>query len=201
MATATANSQILKLEVNRPEVLALQYAEGRLCPTKIPGASDQVMFTFTNGTKAFWPVEVAGQIKDAGIGARVPFQITRLSGNRYDIRAMSQPGVHESETEKSWQNVPSHPATSTPVGAQQPIQRSAVTPITPPPPLPGFTAPPAQIQTIGDKLGACYMVAVDTCLATENYAERKGMEIRATFEDVRALAATIFIALNNGGGR
>ncbi len=53
--------------------------------------------------------------------------------------------------------------------------------------------PPLKITPIVARLMASYMTAVDTLLETQVYAQRKGLVIAVTCEDVRCLAATIFI--------
>ncbi len=50
-----------------------------------------------------------------------------------------------------------------------------------------------KIAPIVARLMASYMTAVDTLLETQVYAQRKGLVIAVTCEDVRCLAATIFI--------
>lgn len=192
MATATVGNALIKLDTNVPQVLALAFADGKRFVSKIPGAPDQVLFSFTNGARAFWPIALAEQIKLAGIGANVPFQVIKLSGrDRYDIKPVEVAAKAERETEQSWQNVPSHPATQTPIKTPTPTQDTP--PRAHPPDAP---VPP---NGMAERYMACFAIAVDVALATENYAERKGMDVRATFEDVRAMAATVFI--NEYGGR
>ncbi len=52
---------------------------------------------------------------------------------------------------------------------------------------------PNQIGPVAARLMASYMTAVDTLLETQVYAQRKGLVLAITCEDVRCLAATVFI--------
>ena len=46
---------------------------------------------------------------------------------------------------------------------------------------------------------ACFLIAVDTAVETEAYAKRKGLDVRFTADDLRAIAATLYISESRGG--
>jgi hypothetical protein len=81
--------EVLSLEPGAPERIALQYAKGKIIESRIPNGPNQVMFTLTDDRVAFLPLIAADQIRDAGIKARVPFEITKISAHNYQIRNLT----------------------------------------------------------------------------------------------------------------
>lgn len=71
----------VRFEPNVPQVIALAFSEGKEIESQFPkpdgSPSYQVLFTLVDGRRAFLPPVAAQKIKEAGITARVPFEICR----------------------------------------------------------------------------------------------------------------------------
>jgi len=78
-----------------------------------------------------------------------------------------------------------------PVAAPKPAPTAAAAIALPP----QLAAPPD-----ANLMAACLMQAVDSCIQTEKYAAAKGYGIQFTSEDVRAIAASLYIQHSKSGG-
>jgi hypothetical protein len=196
-------ADLLELATNKPEVVALAYADGREYPSKIPGAPAQVMFTLVDGRRVFWPQPFAESLKSAGIAANVPFEVVKaeIAKGRTQLqfrplsgggRAVNAP-ASEAPTSKGTNNY------SSPNDIPAPPERLYTAPAT-------RTAPPAApeptpITPRAACMCAAMMAAVDAVLETQAYAARKGLGLTFGEESVRAIGLSIYISDCKGGAR
>jgi hypothetical protein len=181
-------AELLKLKMNVPEVIALQFAIGKNVESTIPNAPYQVMFTLCDGRRTFQPLSFADRIREAGIQASQPFEVTRVSANNFRVRTFEE-GTVVSATPPAIAQQASPAQSATPRngnGAPAPPPPPA-RPAAPPP-------PPADFAPRSKAAMAAYKDAVDTFVKMKAYAQTKGLALDVRCEDVRCLAATFMIA-------
>jgi hypothetical protein len=172
MTPATA---IIKFEVNKPQVLALAYAEGK--PSQSRYSGDQLMFTTTTGDRFFVEPYVGDRIAAAGITVGKPFEICKretMAGNRrvvdFQVRAIAPPPLPQPPPMPP---APRTSAPSAPVTATAPVNGAG--------------------QTAAEIMAECYRVAVDIAVSTQAYAHENGLNLAPVFEDVRTMGTALFI--------
>lgn len=190
----------LKLRVGVPAIIALQNTTGKIKESSIPNAPSDVMFTLCDGRVAFLPMNVADRIRQAGIQAGQSFEI--LKASMYDFRLKKIGAGSAAET------APPAIAQTTTSAAQSATPRNGNGNAPPPPPLPArppAAAPPslpaAPTPTATNQLMGCFMQAIDAIQEAQLYANRKGLGITFSSEDVRATAISCWIGCNKGGAR
>lgn len=171
-------AEILELQTNVPEVVALAYAEGREYPSRIAGAPPQVMFTLVDGRRVFWPQPFAESLRNSGIGARVPFEIVK----RELAKGKTQLQFRAINTTPAARTANAGVSTST-----QTTEQSHPTP-----------APTAAQKTCTQTLAGALIASIDAYLIAVEYAKAKGIEcsipfLEFTAEDVRMSATSLMI--------
>ena len=185
---------ILKLQTNVPEVIALQFATGKIAVSTIPNAPNQVLFTLCDGRKLYLPLSVADRIRDAGITAGRTFQILKVSAHDYRVGILAESGVAQTAHPPVMNNDMSREHSPAP-----PPPPALLPPPPAPPPQPAAAPPPGPATVsplVTTKLMGCLMAAIDAAIEAETYATRKGLELRFSSEDIRTMANTI--AMNGG---
>jgi hypothetical protein len=180
-------ADLLELQTNIPQVVALAYSDGKEFPSKIAGAPPQVMFTLVDGRRVFWPQPFAESLRNSGIAANVPFEVVKR------------------ETSKGKTQLQFRAVASTP------------TPAPPPPPayVPAQTierlytarseapaAPVPQREPVtpaSAKMCAAMCAAVDAALETQAYAARRGLDVEFSEESIRCIGLSIYISNEKGG--
>lgn len=181
-------ADLLELQTNRPEIVALAYTDGKEFPSKIPGAPAQVMFTLVDGRRVFWPKPFAESIRDAGIQANMPIEVTKREMSKGKTQLQFRP-VPQQQERPAYQ-----PA--------QTVERIYTAPATRTTPAPVAIAQPAAaapVNTTTARLCAALCSAIDAAAEAQGYAERHGMNLEFQTEDIRALAITAFIEASKGG--
>lgn len=180
-------ADLLELQTNVPQVVALAYSDGKEFPSKHAGAPPQVMFTLVDGRRVFWPQPFAVSLRNSGIAANVPFEVVKRE-------------VAKGKTELQFRLIAPPPAAPAPPATHY---DNAYRDHTPAPHYPEAPAPaplPSNALTpIAARFSAADMVAIDTLIAAREYAQRKGLALEIRCEDVRARAATIMIEQSKGG--
>lgn len=194
----------VKFQTNIPEIVALQYAQGKAVES--PYTGDQVMFTLVDGRVMYLPPFVADKIHGAGIPARQPFAIVKREvthGNRrsveYQIETHNSPNPQGAPSVK--ENAPHKETATAPTRTPQPVQNTKALAIAAQ--LAESLAQPAT-QTDSDVLKATGRAAIDAVLDVERYAQERGLtDFAFGAEDVRALWISSFIeaSRSNKGGR
>ncbi len=176
-------AELLRLRKGVPEIVSLAYADGKEIASQRPDAPPSIMFTLVDGRRTFLPVSAAEQIRRAGITARVPMEIVKLAEDEYQIRCL---GGGAASTAPSATTTTTHQNSNAPA--------PTVTRI--------YTAPAAAPQADASfspasaRLMACLKGAIDAAIEAEAYAERQGLELRFSSEDIRTMANTL--AMNGG---
>jgi len=172
---------IVQLAPGKPEVLALKFAKGR-------DYGERVLFSTVDERVLYLDQEEARELEALGIPKEVPFSITRVrtgkGGTRCEFARLNG-AAEKAAAPNGSARVPQ--AHDTPVYPEVPAVSSLGSP--------DLTG---RITPVAAKLLASYMTAVDTLLETQVYAQRKGLVIAITCEDVRCLAATVFISAEGG---
>jgi hypothetical protein len=178
--------EVLKLQPNRPEVIALRFQTGK--PVTGYGG-EQFMYSLTDGRALFVDPPIAAQIDGLSLGKGEPFEITkyvRAEGRQklttYEVKYLQPteaPATPQASTRQAGQSQPS--ATPT---AQEVTH------------LPQATAAAAIAPT---RIMSALCAAIDAVVEAQAYATRKGLHIAFTSEDVRAIANTLHIDASKGG--
>ena len=189
----------VKFQTNIPEVVSLAFAKGKPVSSQFGG--DQVMYSLEDGRRMYLPPFVAEKIEAAGISARMPFAICKREvthGNRRSVEYQIE--THNDADElAAGTGSKTVPTSTAAVKATMSRPQDNSTPPTPP------IAPRATAAAAGgDDIDLAAMIyahirAIDVAAAAESYAAERGLAIRYTSEDVRAIAATLFIQASKGG--
>jgi hypothetical protein len=190
--------ETLKLQPNRPEVIALAFQSGKSFTSTLTG-DEQVMFTLMGEKRLYVDLPVAQSIEQLSLGKGEPFEITkcvdRAKKVSYEVRYLAteaQPPagptfeqhlraglVTQPPARTSVQTRPNGTASQEGVHPEQQQQHSSPA--------------PAATNHVGGKLMSCFMSAIDAIAEAQTYATRKGLGITFTAEDVRAAAISAYI--------
>ena len=178
MATAPnpSPSNNLKFRVNVPETVALKFADGMPVSSRYSG--EQVMFTLTDDRRMYVDPYVADRIRAAGIRANEAFTITKTE------RQVGNRRVVDFEVETS---APSAKTTA-PVSSRDHQQVTQST-------THATNTRPEGAQLLHD----CGVQAIQILRSWADQAKNAGIVADFNGEDVRTMAATLFI--NAHGGR
>lgn len=195
-AAQTSGGGTVRFQTNVPEVIELEFARGKQVSSQFGG--DQVMYSLTDGRRMYLPPFVAQKIEDAGIGAHTPFSLCKKEvthGNRRSVEYVI--GNLDGEAEPFQDSAPAVTPKAAVRGA---FSRPQDTTSAPPPP------PPSAPRATTDDMDLAAMIyahirAIDVAHAAESYAAERGLAIRYTSEDVRCIAAALFIQQSKGGAR
>jgi hypothetical protein len=205
------NAGVLRIEPNVPQVIALAFSEGKEIESQFPkpdgSPSYQVLFTLVDGRRAFLPQVAAQKIKEAGIMARVPFEICRRQSGqqtRWEVKTQNDDG-----TDARTPAPPMQTAKSIPV--LNPNTNHYEVPVRPipqaPTPWPVHTPPqqavidrklsepqPAPVPAMVNRILASYVVAFDVVARLQQVSEERGLGLNFVKEEhIRQIAATAFI--------
>jgi hypothetical protein len=202
MNPAVSGGSTLKLQTNVPEVIALEFSEGRAVQSQFGG--DQVMYSLTDGRRMYVSPFVADKIRHAGITAGVPFEMCKREvarGNQrsveYQIRTINDvSGGAAAET------APHHPIPT--ATTQQPnhtarlqVAASAAVPAV----IPAAVPPAAEPTTIA-VLKRAGVAAVDAVLEVESYARSRGMvDFAFGAKNLQKVWLALYIDARKTGGR
>lgn len=219
----------LKLEFNRPAEAALKFAKGKRGESTIPGKGDWFMFSLVSGQVLFIDSDDCQDPDEmfaaANIGARDPFTITlrkSRQGARYlEVHALAdaqEPALDPARYPDAAGTFEAPSRLEAQLAASIPYaqQRKAATPskITPsaavatnaaptrvatPTPI-NATAQAQQGTRASNAMAGALIASVDAALIAQAYAADLGFQLHFSPEDVRAIAATIFIQASKDPG-
>ena len=208
---------------NVPVMATLAYDEGLDVEGRF---GDQVMYTLEDGRVMYVAPMVRTKIEELGIGKGQPFTVCkaeRRNGSRRWIEWVVNPSGSPATPEPVQKDRPDHPPrtagaphqtqpanpVSTRSGARSTAQgnhpdsglksqaRTNGMPQTPGGSLSGtLLAMPGAALAIQSAL----ITGIDAAIAAEQYAAAKGLSLRFTSEDVRAIALSLFIQQAREGG-
>jgi len=200
---------VLRFEIDKPQVIALKFAQGKLKPSTLPDRADDMMYTLVTGETVYLPVDVDERIRAAGIGARTPFTVCRRRGGHYDL------ATHNDKAAGFVEN----PAASSFSKSDQaftprlnPNTNHFEVPVRPvpqaPPPWPVHTpaqqavierktaapAPATSLSPLAARYLSAFAVAFEIAAHLEGVIEQRGLPLNFTKEEhIRCLATSIFI--------
>ena len=190
----------LKFQTNIPEVIALEFSEGRAVQSQFGG--DQVMYSLTDGRRMYVSPFVADKIRSAGITAGVPFELCKREiarGNQrsveFQIRTINgDMGGAAAETAPLPATTTQHPNHTARLQVAAPAAVPAVIPAAVPP----QSAEPTTIAV----LKRAGLAAVDAVLEVESYARSRGMvDFEFGAENLQKVWLAIYIDSRKNGGR
>jgi hypothetical protein len=155
------------------EIVAIAAIPGEMAPSEF--GPSEVRYRLVDGRSWYVPQIIADEL-NARVAPRQQFEVLRFGRGKTDLRIVPLPPF-EAPAPPPAQLAPQPPA-------QPPMQTNA--------------APVAQPS----KLMACFMQAIDAVAESQTYADRRGLKVTFTSEDVRAVAISCWIdSCRNGGNR
>jgi hypothetical protein len=195
---------IIKFETNVPQLLSLAFSEGK--PVVSPMTGAQLMFSTIDADRFYVPPIVGDKLKEHGVTARQQFELCKRQVGRsieWQVKTHNAAAGAVSEatptaapvrtlkgTASQGYNSDVHDDRSM-TGALDATYAAMSQPT-----QPAFR----EISPRAKQMMAAMLDAVDVVIETERYLERRGLEIQAEFESIRAIAATFFIQGCKGGG-
>ena len=202
--------ETLRLETNVPVVASLMFDDGLPVQGRY---GDQVMYTIATdaGERVIYvDPHVSQMLENLGLRRGEPFKIgkfTRKDGNRrgveWKVRRL-EPEEMAPAVESGGAAPPSPPSSNGTAASSAPEEQPDVPQPTTPAPQPAHrprTPVPFAGRQDGQYILSALVNMIDVCGAAEQYAQAKGMQLRFSGEDVRALAITCFIQQKKDGGR
>jgi hypothetical protein len=195
---------IIKFETNVPQLLSLAFSEGK--PVVSPMTGAQLMFSTVDADRFYVPPIVGDKLKEHGVTARQQFELCKRQVGRsieWQVRTHNAAAGAVSEATPTAAPVRSVKGTA-PQGYNSNVHGdrsltdaldATYTAMSEPTPLGSREISPRAKQMM-----AAMLDAVDVVIETERYLERRGLEVQAEFESIRAIAATFFIQGCKGGG-
>jgi hypothetical protein len=193
---------VIKFETNVPQLLSLAFSEGK--PVVSPMTGAQLMFSTVDADRFYVPPIVGAKLKEHGVTARQQFELCkRQVGRSIEWQVKTHNAAAGAVSEASPTSAPVRTVNETTskeyTGNRDRSMTTALdatyTAISQP-------AQPAsrEISPRAKQMMAAMLDAVDVVIETERYLERRGLEVQAEFESIRAIAATFFIQGCKGGG-
>ena len=172
----------LQLRTNVPEVISLQFPQGKEVPSEYNGT--ETLYTLSDGRSWYVQQSIARKIDALSLGKGEPFEVTKVEapnggkGFTFDVKHFTggAPATHPSPAPLAVQSQ----QRGTPLPEVGPLQTNPNT-------------PGAQ------RMMASLASAIEAIAEAQEYATRKGLRITFTGEDVRAVANTLYIDASKGG--
>jgi hypothetical protein len=176
--------------VGQPKTLALQYATGKPCVSKQSG-KPQRMYTFTNGERAWFDLPVADAIDSLTLAVGQPFTLCHHGGEVWDVDRAPQALPPQASTARA--PAPQPPRYWGQEAAPEaphlrPERKHA----------PGAPTDGDHSNSPGNILASFYPDAIEVLLAGVAAAKERGLMLAPTFEDLRCVAATLYITHTGG---
>jgi hypothetical protein len=194
---------IIKFETNVPQLLSLAFSEGK--PVVSPMTGAQLMFSTVDADRFYVPPIVGDKLKEHGVTARQQFELCKRQVGRsieWQVKTHNAAAGDVSEATPTAAPVQSRKGTS-PQGYNSNVHdRSLTTALDATFAAMSKPTSPAsrEISPRAKQMMVAMLDAVDVVIETERYLERRGLEVQAEFESIRAIAATFFIQGCKGGG-
>jgi hypothetical protein len=187
---------IVRLQTGSSAVWAFQSMMGKIKASTLPDQPNDVEYRLVSGDRTYLPLPVSDQLSAARIQDGQQFEITRLSAHNFQIRPIGAGSVAETTPPAIAQTTTSAAQSTTSRNGNGNPPPPAAPPARPTPPPPAAPTPTATNQLMG-----CFMQAIDAIQEAQLYANRKGLGITFSSEDVRATAISCWIQCSKGGSR
>jgi len=207
MSAAATTVPIAKaqIEINIPFRAQLKFPNGLPLPaanSQFPEAGDRVMYTLVDGRKLYLPAPVSetmGKLggqdfyitkKQALAGRKITWTVNRADKFGPDVAravqppaaARVEPAYDDGDDPRSWGDPP-------PLDHEEP----APTPAAAPPIAPAVANASESPQKSPSRMTAALIAAIDATAEATAYARTVGITLKFAEEDIRAVAATIYI--------
>lgn len=192
----TQTREKLVLQVGRPVTIALEYSTGKLVSSNIPGASDQMYYTLTDGRGWYADLAAAELIENLDLVSREPFTVCKIGPGRFEVqreggfptepiatRAMPP----QKEAARLGGERAAEGSNDRPVGVQAAANSR-----------PECTSVSAQPAT---KLEQALKTAILASANAEKYGAEIGYTVRFTPEAIKCMAISVLIGMEQGGRR
>jgi hypothetical protein len=193
---------IIKFETNVPQLLSLAFSEGK--PVVSPMTGAQLMFSTVDADRFYVPPIVGAKLKEHGVTARQQFELCKRQVGRsieWQVKthnaaagAVSQATPTAAPVRTVNETTPKEYTGNRDRSMTAALDATYTAMSQPAQPAPREISPRAK------QMMAAMLDAVDVVIETERYLERRGLEVQAEFESIRAIAATFFIQGCKGGG-
>jgi hypothetical protein len=184
--------------VGKTYTIMLQYSAGKQYPSQRPGLPDSVMYTLTNGQRAWFPVEVARLIDGLALRPREPFTICNRGSRRgWEVkRAVEQRTANETRASHlgTHQDDVIPPFAPEEATAAHVIKGNS---------HPNPTPPPAAVVALAPvtKLEHALKTAIQAASNAERFANEIGYQVRFDADAIKSMAITVLINGSEGGRR
>lgn len=174
-------AEIIRFDLNIPQTVTLKYAGGK----EVEGRyGNQFMYSLADGRVMYVDPDVAAKITEQAIAPGQPFAICKREIKQGRSRRIEWQVVRVEDAGQTGQ-----------IGQAErgaPPARAAAPSATTRTADANSTAP--RSSTIASQMmGSALVAAIDSLLIAEQYGKKQGMELQFEEEDVRAVAATLFI--------
>jgi hypothetical protein len=193
---------IIKFETNVPQLLSLAFSEGK--PVVSPMTGAQLMFSTVDADRFYVPPIVGEKLKEHAVTARQQFELCKRQVGRsieWQVKthnaaagAVSQATPTAAPVRTVNETTPKEYTGNRDRSMTAALDATYTAMSQPAQPAPREISPRAK------QMMAAMLDAVDVVIETERYLERRGLEVQAEFESIRAIAATFFIQESKGGG-
>jgi hypothetical protein len=193
---------IIKFETNVPQLLSLAFSEGK--PVVSPMTGAQLMFSTVDADRFYVPPIVGEKLKEHGVTARQQFELCRRQvGRSIEWQVKTHNAAADAVSQATPTAAPVRTVNETTpkeyTGNRDRSMTAALDATYTAMSQPAQPAP-REISPRAKQMMAAMLDAVDVVIETERYLERRGLEVQAEFESIRAIAATFFIQGCKGGG-
>jgi hypothetical protein len=211
---------VIRFDANVPVEVALKFDGGKQVQSRIPDAPDQMMYTVCGDDTIYLPLSVAAQITQLGIRKMDLISICKRQQSgvtRWEVKRMGDTATAPIAP-NSFDALPTA-IDATPLeraitdSINQVRQQRASKPSSMAPaaavatvPLPIVKEPATPNSThihhtaYSRTMAAALIAAIDAAREAERYSLAVGFDVRFETEDIRALAATLFIAASKDPG-
>ena len=193
---------VIRFDANVPVEVALKFDGGKQVKSRIPEAPDQMMYTVCGDDTIYVPLHVADQITQLGIKRAELMSICKRQQSgvtRWEVKRISEAAeparlepatMLENQLTRSIEQAnqqKAQRALQAPAGPQSTQAASPSTSNTP------NSTPPIAHTVISKIMASALIASIDATQEAERYAHSKGFELEFGADDIRAIAATIFI--------
>ena len=192
---------VIRFDPNTPVEVALKYDGGKQVQSRIPEAPDQMMYTVCGDDTIYVPLHVADQITQLGIKRAELMSICKRQQSgvtRWEVKRISEAAeparpeatMLENQLTRSIEQANQQKAQRALQAPAGPQSTQAVSPSNPTTPN---STPPIAHTVISKIMASALIASIDATQEAERYAHSKGFELEFGADDIRAIAATIFI--------
>lgn len=168
-ALAGTRREKLTLANGIPVTIALEFANGKRVPSRIPGAPDQIYYSLQGSREMYVPLEVGRVIEELGLRPGEAFTLCKYGPQNYDVER-----AQKSEGSGITIPAPSRVSGDSSVASVSPA--------------------PAEMT----KLESALRTAILAASNAEKYGEQIGYAVRFDTDAIKSMAITVLINMDGG---